>query len=314
MNYHDTAALLLEQDQILILTHRRPDGDTIGSASALCLGLRQLGKTAYVLPNLEAHNLFTPYLKDVLAPSDFVPSYIVAVDTASLELLPDNARALESKIDLAIDHHGSNTQFATVSCIVPAHAACGELLYLILKQLGPITPEIAMLLYVAISTDTGCFCFSNTTAETHRITADLIEIGCNQQWVNKRHFRTKSLARLRLERELVQKMILLDGGRTAIASIPLAMITTIGANEEDLENISSFLEQVEGVENAVTVRELRSGEYKISLRTGQALNASDVCSLLGGGGHPAAAGCTVFGTLESAQTAIQNAILQIQNA
>ena len=105
----------------------------------------------------------------------------------------------------------------------------------------------------------------------------------------------------------------MNEGHTAIAPITLDMIADIGATEEDLENIAAFMEQVKGVENAVTLRELQPGEYKISLRTGAALNASTVCELLGGGGHPSAAGCTVFGTLETAKDAIIQAIAQIQS-
>jgi phosphoesterase RecJ-like protein len=311
MDYRQTADLLREQDQFLILTHRRPDGDTIGCAGALCLGLRKLGKTAFVLPNEEAHDLFAPYLERIQAPEDYIPQFIIAVDTASLELLPDYAKNFD--IDLSIDHHGSNTNYAKVSCVVPSHAACGELIYLILNELGPISSDIAMLLYVAISTDTGCFCYSNTTAETHQISAALIEIGCNHQWVNKRHFRTKSLPRLRLESLLTQEMFLLNEGKTAIASIPLELVSSLGATEEDMENIAAFLEQVQGVEHAVIIRELHSGEYKISLRTSSSLNASAVCALLGGGGHPAAAGCTVFGSMETAKNNIVNAISHVLN-
>lgn len=312
MDYRQAATTLLEQDDILILTHRRPDGDTIGSAAALCCALRQCGKRAAVLPNLEAHALFLPYLEGLCAEEDFVPRYIVSVDTAAPDLIPKNAAHWTECIDLCIDHHGSNTQYAKASCIRPDCAACGELLYVILKEMGAISPQMAKLLYVAISTDTGCFVYSNTSPETHRITAELMEIGCDHQTVNKRHFRTKSLARLRLESLLTQDMLLLDEGRTVLAAITLDMIASLGANEEDLENVAAFLEQLKGVENAVTLRELKPNEYKISLRTGNQLNASAVCALLGGGGHPAAAGCSVQGDLETAKVEMVRAIRTIQ--
>lgn len=314
MNIHQAAVLLNKQDNILIISHRRPDGDTIGSAAALCLGLRYLGKTTYVLPNLEAHALFTPYLSNVTAPPDFVPDFVVAVDTASIELMPDNAQRYRTCVDLSLDHHGSNTAYAKQSCTMSSCAACGELIYLILKELIPLSSEIALLLYVAISTDTGCFVYSNTTAATHRITAELLDIGFDFPWVNKRHFRTKSLRRLRLESSLIEHMQLFDEGRTAISLIALKLVSSLSLNEEDMENIAAFLEQVEGVENAVTIRELQPGEYKISLRTGGQLNASDVCALLGGGGHPAAAGCTVYSTAEEAVSLIRGAILKTEAA
>lgn len=313
MDYRQVADRLRETDQILILTHRRPDGDTIGCGTALCHGLRNLGKCAYVLFNPDAHDLFTPYFEGLTAPEDFSPQFIVTVDTAAIDLIPDNAQHWATDIDLSIDHHGSNTGYAKENCVDPSCAACGELMYRILKELGPVTETIAMLLYVAISTDTGCFVFSNTTPQTHRISANLMETGCDHEWVNKRHFRTKSLARLQLESLLTQEMVLFDDGRTVLVAITLDLIAQVGANEEDLENIASVLEHLIGVENAVTLRELRPEEYKISLRTGRALNASAVCALLGGGGHPSAAGCTILGSLEQAKEAIMGAMAQIQD-
>ena len=177
MTDHQTARRLAALDQVLILTHRRPDGDTIGCASALCLALRQLGKTAWVLPNEDAHGLFTPYLEGVLAPAGFLPQHVVAVDVASLGMLPDSAGAYKDRIDLVIDHHGSNEGYGRETCVDPSCAACGELLYRIFQAMAiSFTPEIAMLLYMAIATDTGCFVYSNTTPETHRIAAALMAV------------------------------------------------------------------------------------------------------------------------------------------
>lgn len=308
MNYLETALLLKSKDNILIFTHARPDGDTIGSARALCLSLRALGKEAYVFPNEDAHALFIPYMEDVMAPSSFSADFFVSVDTASAELLTPSALSFREKIDLSIDHHGSNTNYAKKSCISPSFAACGELLYLIVKELGPITADIANALYLAISTDTGCFSFSSTTPQTHRITAELMEMGCNMNDINKVHFRTKSLARLRMESMLVDEMLMLDEGRIAIVSILNDMIASVNATEADLENIAAFLELVEGVEIAVTIREVSTDHYKISLRTNGTLNASTVCGKLGGGGHPAAAGCKISGKLDEVKDAIMQAI------
>lgn len=151
MTDHQTARRLAALDQVLILTHRRPDGDTIGCASALCLALRQLGKTAWVLPNEDAHGLFTPYLEGVLAPAGFLPQHVVAVDVASLGMLPDSAGAYKDRIDLVIDHHGSNEGYGRETCVDPSCAACGELLYRIFQAMAiSFTPEIAMLLYMAL--------------------------------------------------------------------------------------------------------------------------------------------------------------------
>lgn len=163
MTTAEAAACLAAMDQVLILTHVRPDGDTIGSAAALCCGLRALGKTAYLLPNPELTATYVPYAAPYLAEADFAPAYVVSVDIAALSLLPENARPYQDRIALAIDHHPSQEFFARETCLEADSAACGEIVYDILRQLTPLTPEMALPLYVAISTDTGCFVYSNTT-------------------------------------------------------------------------------------------------------------------------------------------------------
>lgn len=313
MNDRQAAGLLRSQDNILILTHRQPDGDTIGCAAGLCVALRQLGRTAYIAPNEDAHALFTPYLEDKLAPADFNASFLVAVDIAGVGLFPASTSRYAGQIDLAIDHHPSNERFGKENCVDFSCASCGELLYRILCELGPITPEIALPLYVAVSTDTGCFVYSNTTPETHRVAAALMETGIDYASANKRHFRTKSLKRLKLEGMIVEALECYDGGATVIAPITLGMRAAVRATEEDLEDISAFVGQIEGVKTAVTLRELHPGECKLSVRTGRDLNASDICALLGGGGHAAAGGCTVYGTVEKAKEAILGAIRSVQN-
>ena len=315
MTVQETAGLLRDLDQVLILTHKRPDGDTIGCAAALCLGLRQLGKTAWVLPNEDAHGLFDPYFQGVLAPADFQPQAAVSVDVASQGMLPESAAPWKDNILLCIDHHGSNEGYAKHTLVDPAAAACGEIITKVLTQLGvTITAPIALLLYMAIATDTGCFVYSNTTPETHRIAADLMETGFDAQWVNKRHFRVKSLKRMQIESRLVRDMDLEQDGTLVFAYVTLDMIRELQATEEDLEDISSFIGLLEGVDNAVTVRQLKPEECKISLRTdGKSLNASLVCARFGGGGHPAAAGCTIHGTPAQAKAAMLDAIEQVQH-
>lgn len=314
MTTAEAAARLAAMDQVLILTHVRPDGDTIGSAAALCCGLRALGKTAYLLPNPELTATYAPYAAPYLAEANFAPAYVVSVDIAALSLLPENARPYQDRIALAIDHHPSQEFFARETCLEADSAACGEIVYDILRQLTPLTPEMALPLYVAISTDTGCFVYSNTTPDTHRIAAALMETGFDAQWVNKRHFRVKSLKRMQIESRLVREMDLAQNGTLVFAYVTLDLIRELEATEEDLEDISAFIGQLEGVDNAVTIRQLKPEECKISLRTdGKTLNASAVCAVCGGGGHAAAAGCTIQGTPAQAKAAMLKAIEQVQH-
>lgn len=309
----EAAARLKGWDQILILTHRRPDGDTVGCAAALCRALRRLGKTAHICPATGATHLFTPYLEGLLAPEGYVPQKVVSVDIAAVSLFTDAGRPwLERGVDLAIDHHPSQEFFAAETCLDAGRAACGELIYDIIRQWGPVTQEEAIPLYVAISTDTGCFQYSNTTAATHRIVADLMETGIDTFALNKFHFRTKSWARLQVERLLVERMHRYDGGKIAVALVSLSLLDEAGATEEDMEDIAAFLGQIEGVETSVTIREKADHRCKLSVRTSGGLSANQVCALLGGGGHAAAAGCTVDGNLEEAETAILTAIRQVE--
>ena len=313
MTYTEAAAWLNAHDRYLILTHKRPDGDTIGCAAALCRGLRNLGKTAHICPGTEETHLFTPYLEGLLAPQDYTPDTVVSVDIAARSLFTKSGQPwLERGIDLAIDHHPSQEFFAKETCLDASRAACGEILYEILRELGQVNAETAVPLYVAVSTDTGCFQYGNTTAETHRVAAALMATGIDVFPLNKRHFRTKTWARLQVERLLVERMHRYEDGKIAVAPVSLGLMDEAEATEEDMEDIAAFLGQIEGVETSVTIRELTEGGCKLSVRTSGGLNATKVCALLGGGGHAAAAGCTVSGTLGKAEEQILDAIRQVE--
>lgn len=314
MTVKETAAFLRQHDNYLILTHKRPDGDTIGCAAALCEGLRALGRTAWICPHAEETHLFTPYLEGRLAPEGYVPETVVSVDIAARSLLTKAGEPwLARGVDLAIDHHPSQEFFAQNTCLDAGRAACGELMYDILQGITPITREIALPLYVAVSTDCGCFVYGNTSAGTHRVAAALMDTGIPTAELNKRHFRTKSFKRLRLESMLTESLEFHDGGEIAIAAISLHMMDTLQADERDAEDIAAFVGQVEGVKTGVTIRERKDGSCKISLRTDpDDLNASSVCALLGGGGHAAAAGATVEGDIPHTKQVLMEAIRTVQ--
>lgn len=302
------------RDGYLILTHVRPDGDTIGCAAGLCRALRQAGKTAYILDNPEATELFIPYFEALTAPEGFVPDTVVSVDMAARSLFPDNAKQYLDRVDLAIDHHPSQEFFAKATCLDSGKAACGQIVYEIVKQFADLTPDIGEALYVAISTDCGCFQYSNTDAAVHRAAAELMDSGFDPYPVNRKFFRTKTFKRLKLESLLTAGMELRDGGQTALVFLTRAMIEEVGASERDMDDISAFVGQIEGVKNGVTLKETADGHVKISLRTDPGdLNASAVCALLGGGGHAAAAGAMLEGSMETVRQAVVGAIETVRN-
>ena len=307
----EAAALLRSFDSVLILTHVRPDGDTVGCAAALCAALRQLGKTAYLLDNPQLTQNNEPFFRPYTAPEGFVPQVVVSTDIAALSLLPDNAKPYRDRIDLAIDHHPSFEGFAKANIVRPDAAACGELVYDIIQELCPLTPEIALSLYLAVSTDTGCFSYSNTTANTHRVAAALMDTGIDYRSLNKTFFRTKSRKRMQLEGSMLHTMELYDQDRVAVLSVPIALMEQLHAGESDAEELSSLGAQIEGVDCAITMRELQPDVWKFSLRTGSRVNATRVCQLLGGGGHAAAAGATVHAPWADAKRQMLDAVAKI---
>ena len=289
----EAAELLRSIDRVLILTHVRPDGDTVGCAAGLCAALRAIGKTAYLLPNPGLTDTTAPYFAPYAAPADFAPERIVSTDIATVGLFPENAKPYIGRVDLAIDHHPSFEGFGKANIVRPEAAACGELILDIVRELIPVTPEIALPLYVAISTDTGGFIYSNVTAATHRAAAALMDTGIDYRSVNKLFFQTKSRVRMQLEAAMLAAARFYDSSRVAVLSVPRSLLEKFRATESDAEDLSALGPQIQGVDCAVTMRELDDGVWKFSLRTGERVNATEVCRLLGGGGHARAAGATL---------------------
>ena len=308
MTLNECAAFLRERDRYLILTHRRPDGDAVGCAAALCLGLRRMGKTAFVLPNPEAAGRHVEMLAPCAPPADYLPETVVSVDLAEESILQVNAEAWAGKFDLSIDHHPSNTGYGQRVYLDAGAGACGELIYLVLRQLEvPVDRELASLLYIAVTTDTGCFRYKNTTPQTLRVGADLLEAGVDVD-LNRTLFMKKSRARLLLESGIIEGLRFFQGGEASLATVTREDLERCGVTEADLEDIASVAGSVEGVELSITLREVGDGEWKVSLRTGQYGNASRICAEFGGGGHGMAAGCTIKGSREEVTEKLMDAV------
>ena len=308
MTRAEFCAFARAHDNFVILTHRRPDGDTIGSAGALCLGLRQLGKTAFVLTNEQFTPRFDPFLDGLVCEALPAGATVISADIASEGLLSFDAVRMGLTPVCAVDHHGSNS-LACPKLVEADKAACGEIIHAILLELGvTVTKRIAECLYVAISTDTGCFKFSNTTSNTHRTAAALIEAGADVYPINKLFFDTKSFSRLRMEAKLTETMEFYADGTVGVCVMPKRLLAEFSATEDDLDSISGFARSIEGVRIGVMIREVEDGLGKISLRTEAPYDAAKICGLLGGGGHAAAAGASVPGGVEGAKAAILQAL------
>lgn len=309
----DTAAWLREHDNYLILTHRRPDGDTIGSAAYLCLGLRKLGKSAYILENPEvtakyAH-LHQGQTKSRVEDSDT----LISVDVSAPSMLPNTFAPLLSRITLRIDHHGTATSFTPLELVDPQAGACGEILYDVLTAMDiPLDKPMAQALYTAVSTDTGCFRYANTTAHTFTVAAACAGTGADLHSINQAIFETNTLAKLRLQGWMIANTRFLSGGKIAICPLPLAVERETGVTEDDLENISGFPRSIEGVKIAATLRQNPDGTVKVSIRATPEYDAAAICAKFGGGGHRGAAGATLRMPLEDAAQAIARAMPEME--
>lgn len=308
LDLKETAQWLLMHDNYIMLTHRRPDGDTIGCAVALCRGLRALGKQAWIYANPQFTPKFSGYLKGLTREGLGNEAHLVAVDIATGGLLPYGTEDYVNQIDLRIDHHGRDKAFGSLAWVDASAAACGELVLQLLGQLEvPLDKAMAEAIYLAVSTDTGCFRYSNVTANTLRAAAVCKEAGADTFAINRAMFLTKRMARLRLEAHLTHTTEFYAGGKVAVSAISDALKAELGLTEDDIDDISGFGREIEGVEIAVMLRQTPEGG-KISLRTSPDFDAASICARLGGGGHRAAAGATVPGNLEAAKNAVLLAI------
>lgn len=289
----ETAEILKNHSKIYVFCHRSPDGDTIGAASALCHTLYKLGKKAKLLCSDNIPPKYEYLTKD-LQNEDFEPDLIVAVDIADLQLLGDKLSVYGDKIDLCIDHHASNTFYAKKTLLDSTASAACQVLYEVIKELGvEFDVTIGTGIYTGISTDTGCFRYANTVPQIHRIAAEMMEVGTNAGKINRAMFETKSKNRLAAECEVLGKMEYAFDGRCAAITFTKDILENSGIDESELEGVATMPRQIEGVEVGITIKERKNGEFKISMRSNEYINVSDVCGTLGGGGHKRAAGCTI---------------------
>ncbi|WP_367925669.1 bifunctional oligoribonuclease/PAP phosphatase NrnA [uncultured Ruthenibacterium sp.] len=295
---------LLKAENILLLCHKNPDGDTIGSAAALYHVLKSLGKTVAVVCSDEIPARYD-YMEIGMYDGSFDPKYIVAVDVAGIQLFGDPVSQYADKVDLCIDHHPSNGGYADALLLDGEAAATAELMYSLFEAMDTtITPLIANCLYTGLATDTGCFKFANTTAKTHVVAAKLIEAGADLVKLNNILFESKSRSRLEIERIALESLEYHFDGACAIISLTKEQIERTGVEPLDLEGITSLPRMIEGVRVGITLRQQPTGSYKVSVRTEVGVDAAEICAHLGGGGHKQAAGCEILGSMENAKAAL----------
>lgn len=331
-NVQSCAVQLLEKQKILILIHANPDGDCIGSASALGSALLALGKDVRIVcPHALPARL--AFICDSLPWSalcfggdvvdDFVPDFIVSTDVASPELLGKLCEKYQDKINLCIDHHMINTVSADAICRKADCAACGEIILEICDELSRLSgknllsKEISDMLYAAISSDSGSFKYGNTTAKTLLYASRLKSVGADSEVISRLLFDTKSLAQYRLTGLVIPKTEILCGGKLAYCLLLDSELSQCGATKEDCDGITQIFREIDGVELSVFAKQhtdSESGEnrVKMSLRSNSFINCAKICECFGGGGHIKAAGCTIKGeTCERARELILEKIREL---
>ncbi len=298
LNLRQTASFLKKHDNYIILTHASPDGDTLGSAYALYYALNEIGKTACVVcPDVipQKYGYFarkTDHVKEENAT-------VIAVDVADVKLLGALKDEFGEKVDLCIDHHISNTEFAKNLYLDDDAAATAECIYELIAQMRVnINFVTAKALYTGLATDTGCFKYSNVTAKTHMIAAQLYEFDIDAAEINRLMFDTKSKKLLELEKMVLDAAEFHFDDKCFFLPVTAEMQEKTGCSGTELEGISVISRSVEGVKIGVTAKQTSDNEFKISMRTYPPLDASAICKKLGGGGHIAAAGATVGGSLD----------------
>ncbi len=293
----DAVRFLRAHDDILLIAHVSPDGDTLGSCFALYGALLELGKHAQVVCEdpVPAIYRFLPFSDQLITPDQAKPAEAaVCIDCADLartgrcETLFHTARTT-----LNIDHHGTNDRYAEENFVQKA-GATGELIYNVIASLKiTLNKNIASCLYAAITTDTGNFAYSNTTPDTLRIAAELLDTGIDLPFLNRCLFRTVPFHKLKLHSLAVSKTQLYEYGRIGLSFITQEEMRSCGATGEDSEGIIDAIRDIDTVEVAALLRESDDGLIRVSLRGKSSADVSKIAVLFGGGGHRLAAGCTM---------------------
>ena len=290
MTIRECVAFLREHDDYLLLTHVRPDVDTLGSAAALCNALRRMGKRARLYDNPGLTETYEPFVHEYIGSGPEADDCVVSIDLSSLAQFPDG---FAGDVALCIDHHESNEFYAAHTLLDADMAACGEIVLRVIEEMcGDVTLHEAELLYVALSTDCGCFCYANTNETAFLDAARLLSFGVDNGALNKTLFRSFSRQRIALEGMIYSGLQSYCDGRLNLAVITREMMEKSGATEDDCEDVANLPGKVRGNEIAIMVRQLENGRAKASVRTVPSVSAREICQRFGGGGHPMAAGCT----------------------
>jgi len=312
------AGLLREADKLVVTGHTMPDGDCVGSIKALGLALSRMGKDVTVaLPDPVPEIFgFLPGTGEFVIGQEALKGqydFIVVLDCSVPERLGSLQTLLERPLTIVnIDHHISSREFAHYNYINPSNAATAEIIQDLIGFMEiEVTSEIATCLYTGIVTDTGSFQYENTTPDTHRRIASLMEQGASSVWINLMINEQIPLINVLVLKNALKTLELSPCGRVAWVSIQRDTLDRLNAKDENTNGLISYIRSIRGVEVAIFFHEISPNFYKISFRSKEIVDANRLASLFGGGGHVRAAGCVIHGDLKSLQAKIVSEALEL---
>ncbi len=290
-------------ESVAIFPHISADGDAIGSSLALALALKKIGKKVivYMEESIPETYKFLPgiELAGFIGENDEVMELNIALDTGDTGRLGTRADFFfKGPVTINIDHHITNTKFAKYNHVDASSASTGELIFSLLKEMNStIDKDMAKCLYTAIATDTGGFKYGNTTAETHRVAAELHSTGIDVAELSQKIFDNTTFVKLKLTQKAIELMELYENDLLAVTAITQDILQSTGAKDEDCDGLVNIGRSIEGVEVSVLIKEKSSNEIRVNLRSKSYVDVSDIAAAFGGGGHKRAAGCTIKGSI-----------------
>ncbi|MBP1633604.1 MAG: Exopolyphosphatase-related protein [Acidobacteria bacterium] len=310
------AAELRARQRVLITSHLKPDGDSIGSQMAMAGALRALGKEVRVVNHDQATApLLTFPWVDQIEIADRVEGDLDAVIVMECgDLARTGVEGLERYFLINIDHHPGNTMFGAINWFDASAAACGEMVFDLVRALGvALTPEIATHIYVAILTDTGSFHYSSISPRTFDICRQALEAGVDPVSVARNVFDSNNIGRLRLFGAVLGSVELEDSGRLATIYLDRAMARAAGGTYDDTEGLINLPLTVKEIQAVAFFKEVTHAQYRVSLRSKGRIDVGEVAKRFGGGGHKNASGCTVDGTLPEVRAQVIPLVVEAIN-
>jgi len=305
---------IMKYRKILLFSHKNPDGDTLGSAFALKKVLEMQGKCVEVacsdiIP--KKYQFISDDNENLDVSANFDPDCVVSVDVATESMFGEKYKHYASVVDINIDHHVTNSLYGKINIIESDYSSVGEILYELISSNGwEINDYIAEKLYISIAFDTGCFRFSNARSNTFRIASELLKFNFQPSEINKRLFDYASLSQLLVENAALQAIKQYKNEQITVVKVTQDLLNNLGVNEDEVDGMTTITRRVAGTLVGIVLRETLAGEIKVSLRSSNDFDVSQVAKQFGGGGHKKAAGCILNCSIEDAEKVLLERIEQ----